>query len=124
MDASLPAARTRHPGVDASSRGGPGAAPAFPSEPAVPEAESRDELVVRRRAAQRAWRAACDRTEQASQYLRDVLDTPLSAAAAKARECLEHAQHGELRARSSYYRVAEETGVLLSRLERAPAGPA
>ncbi|HEV2342723.1 MAG TPA: hypothetical protein VGS97_01410 [Actinocrinis sp.] len=52
------------------------------------------------------------------------MTTPVSAAAAKAWERLEHAQRGERRARSSYYRVAEEIGVLLSRLERRHAGPA
>lgn len=118
MDASPPAGSTRHLGVSAPRRGRPG--PAFPPETTVPQPESRDQLVMRC-AAQRAWRAACERSEQASQHLLDALDTPLSAAAAKAREHLEHARRGERRARSSYYRVAEETGVLLSRLEHAHA---
>lgn len=96
---------------------------ASPPELSVPESENRDQLVVRRRAAQRAWRAACERTEQATQHLHEALDAPLSAAAAKARERLEHAQRGERRARSSYYRAAEEIGVLLSRIERRRTGP-
>lgn len=79
---------------------------------------------MRRRAAQQAWRSAHEHTEQAARHLRDALDAPLSAAAAKARERLEHAQRGEHRARSSYYRVAKEIGVLLGRLERRCAGSA
>lgn len=122
MDASPPAGNTRHLGVSALRRGGAG--PTFPPESAVPVPESRDQLVVRRRAAQRAWRAASERTEQASQHLHEALDAPLSSVAAKARERLEHAQRGERRARSSYYRVAEEIGVLLSRLERRHTGRA
>jgi len=122
MDASLPAGNTRHPGVIAPQRSGP--EPTFPPELTVPAPESRDQLVVRRRAAQRAWRAACERTEQASQRLHEALDAPLSSATANARERLLHAERGERRARSSYYRVAEEIGVLLSRLERRHAGPA
>jgi hypothetical protein len=106
MDAFPPAGNIRHPGVS------------------VPAPESRDQLVVRRRAAQRAWRAACERTEQASRRLHEALDAPLSSATANARERLERAEHGERRARSAYYRVAEEIGVLLSRLERRHAGPA
>lgn len=120
VDASPPAGNTRRPAVSASRRGAPDAT--FAPEPTVPASESRDQLVVRRRAAQRAWRAACERTEQASRHLHEALDTPLYSTAAKARERLEHAQRAERRARFSYYRAAEEIGVLLSRLERTHTG--
>lgn len=79
---------------------------------------SRDQLLARRRAAQRAWRSACEGAERASQYLHAAPSTPQSPAATTARERLEHAQHGERQARTFYYRVAKETGALLSRLER------
>ena len=81
-------------------------------------AESRDQLLARRRAAQRAWRSACEGAERASQYLHAALSAPHSPGAATARQRLEHAQHGERLARTFYYRVAQETGTLLSRLER------
>lgn len=84
--------------------------------------ESRDQLVARRRAAQRAWRSACERAQRATQHLHEALAVPLSPAAITARAGLEHAQRGERQARTSYYRVAEETGALLSSLERSAAG--
>ena len=84
-------------------------------------AENRDQLVARRRAAQRAWRSACERAQRASQHLHKALAAPLSPAAVTARERLEHALRGERQARTSYYRVAEETGALLSSLERTGA---
>lgn len=86
--------------------------------PSTALVDSRDQLLARRRAAQRAWRSACERAERASRYLREALTAPHSLAAATARERLEYAQRGERQARSFYYRVAEETGALLSRLDR------
>jgi len=85
-------------------------------------AESRDQLLERRRAAQRAWRSACERAERASQFFHAAPSTPHSPVPTTARERLEHAQHGERQARTFYYRVAEETGALLSRLERTDVG--
>jgi ferric-dicitrate binding protein FerR (iron transport regulator) len=84
--------------------------------------ESRDQLVARRRAAQRAWRSASERAERAAQYLREALTAPNRLAATVARQRLEHAQRAERQARASYYLVAEETGALLSGLERTGAG--
>ncbi|HZP49596.1 hypothetical protein [Actinocrinis sp.] len=83
--------------------------------------ENRAQLVARRRAAQHAWRAARERMERAAQYLREALSAPHSSAATTARQRMEHAQRGERQARTSYYRVAEETGALLSGLERTNA---
>ena len=94
---------------------------AFPLTPNTWSAESRDQLVARRRAAQRAWRSACEHAERASQYLGHALTAPHSSAASTARERLEHAQRGERQARTSYYRVAQETGALLSSLDRTGA---
>jgi hypothetical protein len=108
------------------SRGGSGrwpgeSRPAFPPTPAARAVENRAQLVARRRAAQHAWRAACERVERAAQYLRETLSAPHSPAATTARRRMEHAQRGERQARTSYYRVAEETGTLLSGLERTDA---
>jgi len=80
---------------------------------------SRDQLLARRRAAQRAWRLACERAERASRYLHEALAAPHSPAATTARECLEHEQREERQARSFYYHAAEEAGTMLSRLERS-----
>ena len=85
-------------------------------------AEDRNQLIARRRAAQRAWRTAGERVERASQHLVEALRTThLATAVSAARASLEHARLGEQRARSSYYRVAQETGALLSRLQHVAA---
>lgn len=118
MDALLSAVDA-HPGRSGSRHGGSGSA--VPSAPDACSAQSRDQLVARRRAAQRTWRSACERAQRASQYLREALTAPHSPAATTARERLEHAQRAERQARTSYYRVAEETGELLSSLERTGA---
>ena len=86
--------------------------------PRTAPVDSRDQLLTRRRAAQRTWRSACECAERASRYLHEALTAPHSPAAATARERLEHAQRGEQQARAFYYRVAEETGALLGGLER------
>jgi len=78
-------------------------------------AESRDQLIARRRAAQHAWRAAREGAERAAVRLHEA-SYPACSPAAEARLCLEHAERGERRARRSYYDVAKETGALLSRL--------
>jgi hypothetical protein len=78
-------------------------------------AESRDQLIARRRAAQHAWRAAREGMERAALHLNEASDPPFFAPNV-ARQRLELAQRGERRARLSYHRVAVETGVLLSRL--------
>ncbi|MBS2964859.1 hypothetical protein KGA66_17510 [Actinocrinis puniceicyclus] len=127
MDALLPADHAHPTGRAQPSRRGSGprhgeSGLSFPPAPAARTFESRDQLVARRRAAQRAWRAACERAERAAQFLGETLNAPLSAAAATAREHLENAQRGEQLARTSYYRVAEETGTQLSRIERTNPG--
>lgn len=121
MDA-LPSAVDTHPGQRGSGLRHGQSGSAFPSVLNARTIESRDQLVARRRAAQRAWRSACERAERATQYLREALNAAPSPGATKARERLEHAQRGERRARRLYYRVAEETGALLSSLERTDAG--
>lgn len=83
---------------------------------------SRDQLLARRRAAQRAWRSACERVERATQYLHEAQRAPHSPAATTTRERLEHARHRERQARTVYYRVAKESGALLSTLERTDVG--
>ena len=110
-----------------ASRGGSGfrhggAGPVFASASAARTVENHDQLVARRRAAQQAWRCACERAERAAQSLDEALNAPLSSTATTARQHMEHAQRGERQARTSYYRVAEETGALLSGLERMAAG--
>jgi len=117
MDA-LPSTDDVHPSRDVGEpqRGESGSASS--PAPSTAPVDSRDQLLARRRAAQRAWRSACERAERASRYLHEALTAPQSPAAATARERFEYAQRGERQARTFYYRVAEETGALLSRLER------
>lgn len=80
-------------------------------------AESRDQLIARRRAAQHAWRAAREGLERAVLRLHEPsCPFPADHPTAVARLRLEHAERGERQARRSYYHVAEETGALLSRL--------
>ena len=83
--------------------------------PSTRGAESRDQVIARRRAAQRAWHAAREGAERAANRLHEA-SHPAGSASAVARLRLEHAERGERQARRSYYRVAEETGALLSRL--------
>ena len=100
------------------SSGGPGdatAATALRAAQQVQGAESRDQLIARRRAAQHAWRAAREGVERAALRLRET-PYPVGSQSAVARSGLEHAERGERQARRSYYHVAEETGALLSRL--------
>lgn len=78
--------------------------------------ESREQIIERRRAAQLDWRRARQHVERAVRALP-------TAAAADRRRCLEQAQSEERSARSLYYRVARETGALLSRLHRGAASP-
>jgi hypothetical protein len=122
MDA-LPSTGNARPSRGGSGRRPGESGPVFPPAPAARTAENRAQLVARRRAAQHAWRSACERAERAAQYLREALSSPHSPAATTARQSMEHAQRGERQARTSYYRVAEETGALLSGLERTDAGP-
>lgn len=115
-----------HPSADSAHSNGSGpqraaSKAAFPLTPNTWSGESRDQLVARRRAAQRAWRLACEHAERASQYLSRALTAPHSPAVSTARERLEHALRGERQARTSYYRVAQETGALLSSLDRTGA---
>lgn len=80
------------------------------------QAESRDQLILRRRSAQRTWRTARERADRAAEHLRE---TPAGHVARVAiREGLENAKLAERAARASYLRVAEETGTLLGRLAR------
>lgn len=122
MDALSSTAKSR-PDQDGSGRRPGESEPILPSASAAQTVENQAQLVARRRAAQHAWRCACERVERATQYLRDALNATHSPAATTARQRLEHAQSGERQARTSYYRVAKETGALLSRLERTHAGP-
>lgn len=78
--------------------------------------ESRDQLILRRRSAQRAWRTAREGMEHAAEHLRA---TPAGhVTRTTIREALENAKLAERAARASYHRVAEETGTLLGRLAR------
>jgi hypothetical protein len=78
--------------------------------------ESRDQLILRRRTAQRAWRSARESMDHAAEHLRA---TPTGhVTRATIRETLENAKLVERTARASYHRVAEETGTLLGRLAR------
>lgn len=119
---ALPSTAHLRPSRDGrgQQRGEAGSASA-PAPSSVP-VDSRDQLLARRRAAQRAWRLACERAERASRYLREVPAAPHSPATSPARERLEHEQREERQARTLYYRTAKETGALLSRLERADVG--
>lgn len=78
--------------------------------------ESRDQLILRRRSAQRAWRTARERADRAAQHLRETPAGHVTRVAI--RDGLENAQVAERAARASYHRVAEETGTLLGRLAR------
>ena len=81
--------------------------------------ESRDQLLVRRRLAQRLWRAARVRAEQAALALHQA---PIGHTEPPgARTALEHAVLAERTARAAYQRVAGETGTLLGRLARTAA---
>jgi hypothetical protein len=81
--------------------------------------ESRDQLILRRRLAQRVWRAARVRAEQAALVLHQ---TPSGhAGPPDARTALEHALLAERTAHAAYQRVAGETGTLLGRLARIAA---
>jgi hypothetical protein len=94
----------------------------FPPVAPAGTAEDRNQLIARRRAAQRAWRTAGECVERASQLLVEAMRTThLATAVSAARARLEHARLGEQQARSSYYRVAQETGALLSRLQHVAA---
>ncbi len=78
--------------------------------------ESREQLIVRRRSAQRAWRMARERADRAAVHLRGLQSGLAELKAARGR--LEHARSEERTARASYGRVAEETGTLLDKLAR------
>ncbi len=121
---ALPSTDNLRPGQGGSGtrRRASGPVSPFPSAQAARTIEDHDQLVARRRAAQQAWRHARERAERAAQHLSKALNAPLSPAANTARERMEHAQRGERRARIWYYRVAKETGALLTGLERAGAG--
>lgn len=82
-----------------------------------PPLETRDQLIHRRRSAQRIWRAARETADRAASHGREA--SADHARSASARSSLEHARFAERAARDSYYRVAEETGMLLGRLARA-----
>jgi hypothetical protein len=82
-----------------------------------PRLETRDQLILRRRSAQRAWRTAREIADRAALHLRETPGGHLVPAAARN---IERAQLAERAARASYYRVAEETGKLLGRLARVP----
>jgi hypothetical protein len=98
-----------------------------PSSPSSPSAqprqtgEDREQVIARRRAAQREWRAARQCVERASQSLVDAVGAPVALAVSSARDRLERAQLREREARSTYYRVAEETGALLGRIQHLAA---
>jgi hypothetical protein len=90
-------------------------ATAVGAAPLTQSAESREQVIARRRAAQHRWRAAREGVERAALRLHEASRPPGFPSAA-ARQRLEHAEHGERQARRSYYHVAKETGALLSRL--------
>jgi hypothetical protein len=79
-------------------------------------AESRDQLIRRRRSAQHAWRTAREHADRAAEHLRDTPAGHITRVAI--RDGLESAQLAERAARATYHRVAEETGTLLDRLAR------
>jgi hypothetical protein len=79
--------------------------------------ESRDQVIFRRRSAQRAWHTARINAEQAALDLRETPPGP-AAPPSTARTALERARLAESTARAAYQRVAEETGTLLGRLTR------
>lgn len=83
---------------------------------APPAAESREQLILRRRSAQRAWRTARESAERAAVHLRTTQVG--HAEPGTDRHGLERARVAERLARASYRRVAEETGRLLDRLAR------
>jgi hypothetical protein len=80
------------------------------------DTEGRDQLILRRRSAQRAWRTARERADRAANHLRET--QPGQSESAAARTSLEHARLAERAARAFYHRVADETGTLLSKLSR------
>ncbi|MBR7837198.1 hypothetical protein KDL01_28230 [Actinospica durhamensis] len=78
--------------------------------------ESREQLIVRRRTAQRAWRTAREHADRAATHLPGLQAGLTELKAARGR--LEHARSEERTARARYGRVAEETGTLLDKLAR------
>jgi len=95
--------------------------PSYPSAQPRQTGEDREPVIARRRAAQREWRAARQGVERASQSLVDAVGAPVAHAVSSARDRLERAQLREREARSTYYRVAEETGALLGRIQHLAA---
>jgi hypothetical protein len=81
--------------------------------------ETRNQIIFRRRAAQRAWRAARESADRAALHLHKMPAGHIARVAA--RDSFERARLAERAARDSYQRVAEETGTLLGRLARASA---
>lgn len=104
-----------HPSQDSGRPRDATSETAIGAAPREQRAESRDQVIARRRAAQRAWHAAREGAERAAIRLHEA-SHPAGSASAVARLRLERAERGERQARRSYYRVAEETGALLSRL--------
>lgn len=81
-------------------------APGEDPQPAAKPAEDRDQLLARRRAARREWHTARTAMER-------------TAPQAGAQPVRARAQRAEKEARAAYQRVAQETGLLLGRLQNA-----
>lgn len=88
------------------------------ADPQAGPPEDREQIIARRRAAQGEWHAARRRLERAARSLAEAYSAASARGVREMRSRLDLAREEERLARSVYHTVAQETGQLLSRLER------